>query len=353
MISSDDFPLFLSFSAWLRIVFIIAILSAQALSYKTLYEGISFLTNIVPLYINISLILLAGILVNEVYIISKSLFGTLIDNSDRVTKVTKMLDIRLYLFYCEMIFIPIGITILIISGKYSLYSSLRGYYDAIVLSLLVLLYWLYDLTIVLIGYYLFSYSASIFTGSALNRREFEQNLKLKCINTCYVMTFLTCGLFGGGSDIGEDIESVANVLTDLFHHEGLLDIVFTDIVAGVILLANSQRFKSVHLESRLYHTNAHDSDQEDQAYGSKYTRKLSNVSRSSSMYDIETTDDRSQGLANEQRLFDPDWTAKSSYDESDRDLLAENLYKYCIYSCSIYSYLLRLYVSSIDYYRVL
>jgi hypothetical protein len=53
----------------------------------------------------------------------------------------------------------------------------------------------------------------------------------RCRYLCNTMRFLTCNLFGGGR-IGEELESVARVLTAFFHHEGFLDVVASDVVAG-------------------------------------------------------------------------------------------------------------------------
>jgi len=47
----------------------------------------------------------------------------------------------------------------------------------------------------------------------------------------------------GGSNIGEDLEAVAKVLTNFFHHDGFLDVVPSDVVAGIILVRLQQKAK--------------------------------------------------------------------------------------------------------------
>lgn len=50
----------------------------------------------------------------------------------------------------------------------------------------------------------------------------------------------TCNLFGGGN-IGEDFELMARVLTNFFHHDGFLDVVPSDVVAGFVLVRREQQ----------------------------------------------------------------------------------------------------------------
>jgi hypothetical protein len=50
----------------------------------------------------------------------------------------------------------------------------------------------------------------------------------------------SCNLFGG-SNITEGFDDVAKVLTDFFHHDGFLDVVPSDVVAGIVLVRIEQR----------------------------------------------------------------------------------------------------------------
>jgi sn1-specific diacylglycerol lipase len=62
----------------------------------------------------------------------------------------------------------------------------------------------------------------------------------RCRTLCKSAQVCSCNLFGG-SNIGEDLEAVAKVLTNFFHHDGFLDVVPTDVVAGIILVRLQQR----------------------------------------------------------------------------------------------------------------
>ena len=50
----------------------------------------------------------------------------------------------------------------------------------------------------------------------------------------------SCNIFGG-SNITEGFDEVAKVLTDFFHHDGFLDVVPSDVVAGIVLVRIEQR----------------------------------------------------------------------------------------------------------------
>jgi hypothetical protein len=64
----------------------------------------------------------------------------------------------------------------------------------------------------------------------------------RCRMLCTCARISTCSLFSSGTDIG-DVETVAEVLADLFHSEGVIDVVPSDIVAGFVLLRHMQKAK--------------------------------------------------------------------------------------------------------------
>ena len=59
---------------------------------------------------------------------------------------------------------------------------------------------------------------------------------------------LCCNLFGG-ANVGQDIEAVAKVLTVFFHHDGFLDVVPSDVVAGILLVRLQQRSRKFAAEA--------------------------------------------------------------------------------------------------------
>ncbi len=84
----------------------------------------------------------------------------------------------------------------------------------------------------------------------------------RCQALCSCTRFFSCGIFGG-ANVTQDIDAVARVLTKLFHHEGFLDVVPSDVLAGILLVRLQQRdtWKRFHeftgkLESRNFDTDA-------------------------------------------------------------------------------------------------
>lgn len=73
------------------------------------------------------------------------------------------------------------------------------------------------------------------SGASKDYDETIEWWKSKCKVWCKNIQICTCNLFGG-VDIVEDLETVARVLTDFFHHDGFLDVVASDVVAGIVLV---------------------------------------------------------------------------------------------------------------------
>lgn len=56
-----------------------------------------------------------------------------------------------------------------------------------------------------------------------------------------MLQVVTCNLFGGNQVIDEEYVMLGKLLSSLFHHGGFLDLVATDLVAGMILVASEQK----------------------------------------------------------------------------------------------------------------
>jgi len=70
--------------------------------------------------------------------------------------------------------------------------------------------------------------------------ESQKVWEKRCNYLCNCTRFFSCGIFGG-SNVSQDIEAVAKVLTNFFHHEGFLDVVPSDVLAGILLVRLQQR----------------------------------------------------------------------------------------------------------------
>lgn len=92
------------------------------------------------------------------------------------------------------------------------------------------------------------------TGTSANAKEkftLDHSKELwqdRCRTACKCLQLTTCNIFGG-HHIGEDLEAVGEIFAQFFHHEGFLDVVPSDVVAGLVLVRLQQRAKVAALRS--------------------------------------------------------------------------------------------------------
>lgn len=65
----------------------------------------------------------------------------------------------------------------------------------------------------------------------------------RCRQLSRYLSLLFCNTFGGGN-IEEGVDQVARVLTTFFHHNGFLDVVASDVAAGILLVRLEQRSRN-------------------------------------------------------------------------------------------------------------
>ncbi|CAM9623681.1 unnamed protein product, partial [Ectocarpus fasciculatus] len=71
--------------------------------------------------------------------------------------------------------------------------------------------------------------------------EIEGQWESRCHWLHRVVVFLTCGLFGGRGIRQTDFEQLSKIMARIFHTEEYLDVVPSDIAAGIVLLYHKQR----------------------------------------------------------------------------------------------------------------
>ena len=83
----------------------------------------------------------------------------------------------------------------------------------------------------------------------------EDMWQRRCDNCCRILSILTCCLFGGkelftknNNDTNETTTNglysdIARILTDYFEHGGVLDIVPSDVIAGLVMLQREQKIR--------------------------------------------------------------------------------------------------------------
>jgi len=147
---------------------------------------------------------------------------------------------------------------------------------------------------------------------------------LKSIQIC------SCNLFGG-SNIGEDLEAVAKVLTNFFHHDGFLDVVPSDVVAGIILVRLQQKAKFRRLNA------ARISISESLSPTNINSTVLSNSIQSQGDIEVGILENcESMGESGSRRTLE-------IRSKDDRELM-ENISWCSVYALAVYSYLMVIYM---------
>ena len=169
------------------------------------------------LYYDLCLLLFGLIAVSEGVIIQRSLHGKIMDyNNSRNNLIKDILDIRIYLLFCQVIFLILGLICFGESFYYTLWSPRINRNIPLGICLLCIIYHTLDVVFLVNFYFGLSFRSDDVHQYNINRIQSMELWKLRCIRTCNILKFLTCNLFGG-SNIHEDLESVASVLTDFIN----------------------------------------------------------------------------------------------------------------------------------------
>ena len=158
---------------------------------------------------------------------------------------------------------------------------------------------------------------------------------LKSIQIC------SCNLFGG-SNIGEDLEAVAKVLTNFFHHDGFLDVVPSDVVAGIILVRLQQKAR---LRRRNLHMSGRNATRitisESLSSSNNNSAVLSNGAISQGDIEVGTlvNDESIEGMG----IGTGNRRTLEHRSKEDRELM-ENISWCSVYALAVYSYLMVIYM---------
>lgn len=311
IVSSDDFPLFLTCpsccrSLWLSISILIELLYSQDVIQSTNYiENQQNSKLLLILYFEISSVFLVTILISELIIIWRSLSGSILDHENRSKQVIEILNIRLFLGICQFTLFILGIICVVEEVKrlQILSLNIHSIHSLLVISVLLIIIHFIDVIGLICFYIFFSYKSSLeslidFNNPNYSKLQAVEKMRLQCMQTCKCIQYLTCNIFGG-NHINEDLESVATILTELLYDEGLVEVSFTDIIAGIIVVGHVQRKRMI--EKRL----------------------------------IQQEDIESQYYNNNNHHH-------SCIESKD---FIEKIYRYSVYSVAVYSYILRVYMN--------
>ena len=218
---------------WSIVMVIILIVSAQRLSRCP--DGDGLLS-----YLFLSLFVFILSIICEAFLVKKSLVGSMVETGKREVGLGKFLTAHIILGFCQFVLAIVGLIVISAHSTIPCVSDFKSYqhYDIILLSVVVITQFV-DITSLMCCCYAFSankeddsdpldehYAATIWEG--------------RCKLLMNMLQICTCNIFGG-SNVEEDLNTVARVLTNFFHHDGFLDVVPSDVVAGIILVRIQQR----------------------------------------------------------------------------------------------------------------
>ena len=218
---------------WSIIMVIILVVSAARLSHCPDGDGLLA-------YLALSLIVFVLSILCEAFVVKKSLVGSMVETGKREVGLGKFLSAHVVLGGCQFVLAIVGLCVISAHSTIPCVSDFKSYqsYDLILLSVVVITQFV-DISSQMCCCYAFSASREDDTHP-LDEHYAATMWEGRCKLLMNVLQVCSCNIFGG-SNVEEDLNSVARVLTNFFHHDGFLDVVPSDVVAGIILVRIQQR----------------------------------------------------------------------------------------------------------------
>ena len=196
---------------------------------------------LVVTFLSLSLVVSIAAICGEMFIVKYCLYGTIVQTHKR-DSVRGQLTYHCILGVFQFILVIFGLIVIAShSDVLCSYEIHDNRLDIIVISIVVISQ-LIDICALLCCCYLFSSRRISDVLQARDEIWAVMTWEGRCRTVLKSIQICSCNLFGG-SNIGEDLEAVAKVLTNFFHHDGFLDVVPSDVVAGIILVRLQQKAK--------------------------------------------------------------------------------------------------------------
>lgn len=273
----------------------------------------------------------------EFFILNISLKGSMVQTEKRVG-INQYLSFHMYLGIMQFILALFGLLVTqnIEVIDIPCHDDIDKHYKFLIILTIVIISQLVDIFSQICCCFLFSAQKVVDTQieervSYLgNNEEAIQRWEGRCRTLCKSVQICSCNIFGG-SNIGEDLEAVAKVLTNFFHHDGFLDVVPTDVVAGIILVRLQQRaiIKEKRINMKLHNNPLIDNIEEGKT--SNYNIQI-NMNKSPN----KSTMGLSQRSYNGNRDFD----INSPEDKKTMEILSRT----SVYALAMYTHLIVMYM---------
>lgn len=325
-VSSDELSIPASCAAISRFMWSIMLTVVLAYSSKPLTSECTDGWLVVT-FLSLSLIVSLAAIGCEMLIVKHSLHGTIVQTHKRDI-IRGQLTYHCILGVIQFILVVFGLIVIAShSDVLCSYEIHDNRLDIIIISIVVISQ-LIDICSLLCCCYLFSSRRISDVLQARDEIWAVMTWEGRCRTVLKSVQICSCNLFGG-SNIGEDLEAVAKVLTNFFHHDGFLDVVPSDVVAGIILVRLQQKAKFRRQKATRISLNE-----------SLKTASLKSISNQiQALGDIEVgilDHDVSQRTNTYRRTLE-------NRSKDDRDLM-ESISWCSVYALAVYSYLMVIYM---------
>ena len=213
------------------------------LSYSTARLSRCSNTGGLLIYLYLSLAVFIGSLLCEVMLVKKSLVGSMVDSAKRDEGIGKLFTAHIILGTSQFFLAIFGVFVVSANSfiPCAITFQQSRTYDLILLSEIIISQ-LVDISSLVCCCYVFSSKRESAEGID-DEEEMTSIWESRCKLSVKIFQILSCNLFGG-SNIERDLRAVAKILTTFFHHDGFLDVVPSDVLAGIILVRMQQRYRN-------------------------------------------------------------------------------------------------------------
>lgn len=303
-------------------------------------------------YLYLSLIVIVISLFCEVCLVKKSLVGSMVETERREEGLEKFLTAHIVLGGMQFLLAIFGVFVV---SRNSFVPCARTFqmsktFDLTLLSVIIISQ-LVDISSLACCCYTFSSgreSDKFVDDDDVATSIFEG----RCKSLVHYIKIISCNLFIS-SYTDTDLKAVARVLTAFFHHTGILDVVPSDVMAGIILVRIQQRAKRLKISQANGNGNTtEDSDSTTVSFRENERGTYSPTALSSPELARNQSEEISDDIEVERKNADPTLALAlhsvayrrtlDSNCKEDRDAV-EAAAKYAVYMIAMYTHLMVLY----------
>jgi hypothetical protein len=216
--------------------FIVAVLGVTASSLQACGDGW-----VIELYLILSIALFCIAVLCDVMLMRVSLQGTMTQTEAR-KPLGHFLNMKIVLCALQSLCAIFGILCITRDSDIPCDNDFRDSKVTVGLVLCVVVLQFSEWLSYFCSFYCLQITSNLDEDRSSIDQSSDKRWESRCRSLVHTLNWLTCSIFGG-HNVQEGFEQVARVLTTFFHHDGFLDIVASDIVAGIILVRTEQRAK--------------------------------------------------------------------------------------------------------------